>query len=84
MLYPSLWDYRTAVKTTIRFSTYQLVHEVELVLPVGYEIPSLKPAIDILQKTSKLEECLVHLEHLDEQRQDALMDLDINTCHAKD
>ena len=35
-------------------------------------IPSLKIAIHVLPDTTELEECLVHLEHLDEQRRDAL------------
>ena len=72
MLYPSLWAYRTVVKTAMGFSPYQLVHGVESVLPVECEIPSLKLAIELLPDTSPLEEHLVHLEHLDEQRRDAL------------
>ena len=40
---------------------------MESVLPVECEIPSLK-----------LEECLVHLEQLDEQRWDALVALEVN------
>ena len=67
MLYPTLWAYRTMVKTAIGFSPYQLVHGVESVLPVECEIPSLKLAVDILPDTSALEEHLVHLEQLDEQ-----------------
>ena len=66
MLYPSLWAYRTAVKTATGFSPYQLVHGVESVLSVEYEIPSLKLAIELLPDTFPLEECLVHLEKLDE------------------
>ena len=31
MLYPALWAYRTAVKTTTSFSPYQLVHGVDSV-----------------------------------------------------
>ena len=53
-------------KTATRFSPYQLVHGVEFVLPVECEIPSLKLAIEHLPDTSALEECLVHLEQLNE------------------
>ena len=68
MLYPTLWDYRTAVKTATGFSPYQLVHGVESVLSVECEIPSLKLVVELLLDTSALEECLVNLEKLDEQR----------------
>ena len=54
------------VKTTTSFYPYQLVHGVELVLLVECEIPSLKLAMELLPDTSALEECLVHLEQLDE------------------
>ena len=57
------------------FSPYQLVHGVESVFPVECEIPSLKLVIELLPDTSLLEECLVHLEQLDEQCQDALVAL---------
>ena len=72
MLYPALWDYRTNVKTSMGFSPFQLVHEVEAVTPIECEILSLKIAIHVLPDTTELEEHLVHLEHLDEQRRDAL------------
>ena len=68
MLYPSSWAYRTIVKTATSFSPYQLVHGVELVFLIECEIPSLKLAIELLPDTSPLEERLVHLEQLDEQR----------------
>ena len=45
MLYPALWAYQTAVKTTTSFYPYQLVHGVESILSVECEIPSLKLAI---------------------------------------
>ena len=48
MLYPALWAYRTAVKTTTGFSPYKLVHGVESILSVECEIPSLKIAIEVL------------------------------------
>ena len=83
MLYPALWDYRTTVKAATTFYPYQLVHGVESILPIECKIPSLKLAIDILRDTSALEEHLVHLEKLDEQRRYALVNLDINKHHVK-
>ena len=83
MLYPALWAYRTAVKTATGFSPYQLVHGVESILPVEYEIPSLKLAVELLPGTSPLEERLVHLEQLDEQRRDALVALEVNKHRVK-
>jgi len=83
MLYPALWAYRTAVKTATGFSPYQLVHGVESILPVECEIPLLKLAVELLPDTSPLEERLVHLEQLDEQRRDALVTLEVNKRHVK-
>ena len=68
MLYPALWAYRTSVKTATGFSPYQLVHGVESILPVESKIPSLKLAMELLPDTSPLEEHLVHLEQIDEER----------------
>ena len=73
MLYPSLWAYRTNLKTAMGFSPFQLVHGVEEVTPIEFEIPSLKIAIHVLPDTTEIEECLVHLEHLDEQHRDVLI-----------
>eukprot|EP00253_Pinus_taeda_P010464 PITA_10464 len=44
------------------------------------EIPSPKLAIELLLETSCLEERLLHLEHLDEQRRDAAI---VNEAHKK-
>ena len=66
MLYPTLWVYRTNVKTATGLSPFQLIHRVEVVTPVECEIPSLKIAIHVLPETMELKEHLVHLEHLDE------------------
>ena len=59
------------------------MHGVESILPVECEIPSLKLAIELLPETSALEEHLVHLEQLDEQRQDALVALEVNKRRVK-
>ena len=57
ILYPTLWAYRTNVKTATGFSPFQLLHGVEAVTPVECEIPSLKIAIHVLPDTIELEEC---------------------------
>ena len=72
MLYPTLWEYWTNVKIATGFSPFQLVHGVEAVTLVEREIPSLKIDIHVLPGMNELEERLLHLEHLDEQRRDAL------------
>ena len=71
MLYLALWAYRTSVKTATGFTPFQLVYGLESIFPIECEIPSLKLAVEILPDTSSLEERLLHLEHLDEQRRDA-------------
>ena len=72
LLYPALWAYQTNVNTTTIFSPFQLVHGVEAVVSVEWEIPPLKIVIHVLLDTTDLEEHLLHLEHLDEKRRDAL------------
>ena len=83
MLYPALWAYRTAVNTATGFSPYHLVHGVESILSIECEIPSLKLSMELLPDTSPLEERLVHLEQLDEQRRDALVALEVNKRRIK-
>ena len=83
MLYLALWAYRTVVKTAMGFSPCQLAHGVESILPIECEIPSLKLAVELLPDTSLLEECLVHLEQLDEQCRDALVALEVNKHRVK-
>ena len=60
------------MKTATRFPPFPLIHGVEEVTPVECEIPSLQIVIHVLLDTTELEERLLHLEHLDEQRRDAL------------
>ena len=80
MLYPMLWAYWMSVKTATGFTPFQLAYELEPIFPSKCEIPSLKLAIDLLPDTSSLEECLLHLEHLDEQCRDAAT---MNEVHKK-
>ena len=80
MLYPILLAYRTSIKTTTGFTPFQLVYGMESIFLVECEIPSLKLAVELFPETSSLEERLLHLEHLDEQRRDAAI---INEAHKK-
>ena len=56
---------------------------MESILLVECEIPSLKLVVELLPDASSLEEHLVHLEHLDEQRWDALVALEVNKHRVK-
>jgi len=80
MLYLALWAYWTSVKTTTRFSPFQLIHGVEVVFPIECEVTSLKIAVEILLDTNHLKERLVYLEHLEKQRRDAYL---ANEVHKK-
>ena len=56
---------------------------MESIFPVECEIPSLKLAVELLPDTSPLEEHLVHLEQLDEQRRNALVALEVNKSRIR-
>jgi hypothetical protein len=73
MLYSTLWVYRTSVKTATSFSPFQLIYGLEEVFPIECQIPSLKLAVELLPDTTPLEERLLYLEQLDEQRRDAAL-----------
>ena len=62
MLFPTLWAYRTSVKTTTGFTPFQLLYGMEAIFPIECEIPSLKLAVQLLPETYTLEERLVELE----------------------
>lgn len=66
MLFPTLWAYRNSVKIATGFTPFQLVNGLEAIFPIECEIPSLNLVIQLLPKTSTLEERLVELENLDE------------------
>lgn len=66
MLFSALWAYRTAAKTAIGFTPFQLVYGLEETLPIECEIPSLKIVVELLPDTSPEEECLLYLERIDE------------------
>jgi len=45
MLFSALWAYRTLVKTSTGFTPFQLVYDLEAMLPIECEILSLQLAI---------------------------------------
>jgi hypothetical protein len=72
MLFFALWAYRTAVKTATGFTPFHLVHGVEETLPIECEIPTLRTAIELLPDTAPMEQRLLNLESLDEDRRSSL------------
>ena len=72
MLFSVLWAYRTTVKTATGFTPFHLVHGVEATLPIECEIPTLRTAIELLPDTAPLEQRLLNLESLDEDRRSSL------------
>jgi hypothetical protein len=71
-LWSALWAYRTAYKVTTQFTPFQLVYGQEAILPIEFEIPSLRVAIENrLGDEDSLKARLYALEALDEKRRDA-------------
>jgi transposase InsO family protein len=71
-LWAALWAYRTAYKVTTQFTPFQLVYGQEAILPIEFEIPSLRIAIENrLGEDESLKTRLVMLESLDEKRRHA-------------
>jgi hypothetical protein len=79
-LFSALWAYRTLVKIVTRFTPFQLVYGIEVVLPIECEIPSLKLKLELLPHTSVEEERFLHLTRLDETRCDVSL---INETYQK-
>jgi hypothetical protein len=68
MLFSTLWDYCTAIKMATGFTPFHLVHGVEATLPIECKIPTLHTAIELLLDTAPMEQHLMNLESLDEDR----------------
>lgn len=70
-LLAALWAYRTAFKVTTSATPFSLVYGVESVLPIEFEVPSLRIAIDSRLTTNK---SLVHrLERLENLNKDRML-----------
>jgi hypothetical protein len=61
MLFSALWAYRTSLKSAIGFTPFQLVYDIEVILSIECEIPSLNLAVELLPNTSVEEERLLYL-----------------------
>lgn len=83
MLFPTLSAFKTSVKTTIGFTPFQLVYEIEAILLIECEIPSLKFAIELFLNTIELEKCLIYLKKLDETHRDAFAANEAHKQHVK-
>jgi hypothetical protein len=73
MLFSALWVYQTSVKSATRFTPFQLVYGIEVILPIEGEVPSLELVIELQTNTSAEEERLLYLMQLDETHHDAAL-----------
>ncbi|XP_022871853.1 uncharacterized protein LOC111390951 [Olea europaea var. sylvestris] len=72
-----LWAYRTTYRTPTQTTPYALVYGVESILPLGYQIPSLRIAIqEGLTTEENAHLRLEELEALDEKRLEEKMHLE--------
>ncbi len=72
-----LWAYRTTYKVTTRATPFSLVYGIEAILPIEFEILSLRIAInERLDESQSLKDRLDQLEGLNEARQ-------LNAQHIK-
>jgi hypothetical protein len=70
----ALWAYRTAYKVTTKHTPFQLVYGQEAILPIEFEIQSLRIAIDNrLNNLESLKQRCYELEQLDETRAQAYL-----------
>jgi hypothetical protein len=66
-----VWAYNTTWKTTIGFSPYELVYVKVVMLPVEFEIKTLRTTLELGLDISEAQiEILDHLNALDELRQE--------------
>jgi hypothetical protein len=76
MLFSALWAYYTAFKTATGFTPFHLVHGIETTLPIECEIHTLCTSIELLPDTAPMEQRLLNLESLDEDRRSSLQNND--------
>ena len=72
-LFSALTAFRTTIKTSTSFTTFQLVYGLEATLSIECEIPSLKLVVELLSNTTMEEENFLYLNKLDETRRNATL-----------
>ena len=60
------------MKTSTSFTSFHLIHSIELVIPIKCEISTLHNVLNILPDTTPMEQHLLHLECLNEDQRDFL------------
>ena len=77
MLFRSLHAYRTGVRTSTGATPYSLVYEMEAVLPIEIEIPSLRVLRDVeLEEAKWVQAWYEQLNLIEEKRMKAI-------CHGQ-
>lgn len=82
-LFLALWAYLTYARTTTSFIPFQLVYGLEAVLPIEWEIPSLKLGVKPIPNTFSKEERLLYMLCLYEHCQEAAMSNESNKKWVK-
>jgi hypothetical protein len=72
MLFSTLWAYSTTVKIATGFTLFQCVHGIESILPIECKISTLRTSIELLPNTAPMEQHLMNLESLYEDRRSSL------------
>jgi hypothetical protein len=65
------------------FTPFHLVHGVEATLPIECKIPTLRTAIELLPDTAPMEQRLLNLESLDEDRRSSLQNNEASKKQSK-
>ena len=74
----ALWAYRTTYKVTTRATPFSLVYGVEAVLPIEFEVSSLRVAVDHrLTAKESLVRRLERVERLDEDRRHSAQHIEV-------
>lgn len=75
-LLKTLWAYRTTYKMTTKFTPFRLVYSQEVILPIELELPLLRNATkEHLRDKESFQERIAMLEHLDEVRNQAYLNM---------
>jgi hypothetical protein len=83
MLFLVLWAYQTSIKSSMRFTPFQLVYGIEDISSIECEIPSLKMVVELLSNTFVEEESHLYLMQLDETHRDVSLVIETQKKRVK-